>query len=137
MKRGCDFWASKHNIPNLKLYTQLIGVFYSTLGLNFLLCFLYWKYIMNLEHAGVILAISISMFVVTPVAMTDEKRENRDLFATVTGGIMHGMCTIGSMVLLHFKILLLVYVLELIIVILLIIRNYKINHGKKKKGRRL
>lgn len=130
MKKIYNFWANKHNIPNLKLYTQLIGVFYVTLGLNFLLCFLYAKIIMELEYAGLVLILSMLMFIITPVAMTDEKRENRNLVAVILDGIMHGVCTIGSVVLLDFKVLLLLYVAEILIVILLIIRNYKVNRGK-------
>ena len=91
---------------------------------------------MNLEHAGIILAISISMFMVTPVAMTDEKRGNRDLVATITDGIMHGMCTIGSAVLFHFKILLLVYVAEIAVAVGVTIHYYQGKHVKKKKKKR-
>ena len=130
MKKEYNFWANKHNIPKLKLYTQLIGVFYVTLGLNFLLCFLYGKFIRDLEYAGLVLILSILMFMITPVAMTDEKRENRNLVAVISDGIMHGVCTIGSIVLLNFKVLLLLYVVEILIVIFLIIRNYKVNRGK-------
>ena len=125
VKKGYDFWANKHNIPNLKLYTQLIGIFYGTLGLNFLLCFLYWKYELKLEYAGLMLVLSILMFIVTPVAMTDEKKQNRDLVAVIFYGIMHAVCTIGSIVLLNFKVLLLLYMVEILIVIFLIIRNYR------------
>ena len=125
MKKGYDFWANKHNIPNLKLYTQLIGIFYGTLGLNFLLCFLDWKYELKLEYAGVMLMLSILMFTVTPVKMTDEKKQDRDLGAVIAYGIMHAVCTISSIVLLNFKALLLLYVVEILIVIFLIIRNYR------------
>lgn len=128
MKKEYVFWADKHNIPNLKLYTQLTGTFYGTLGLNFLLCFLYGKYIMELEHAELILILSILMFIITPVAMTDEKRENRNLIAIITYGIMHGVCTIGSIVLFNFRALLLLYVVEILMVIFFVVRNYRANH---------
>lgn len=130
MKKEYNFWANKHNIPNLKLYTQLTGIFYGTLGLNFLLCFLYGKYILELEYAGLVLILSILMFMITPVAMTDEKRENRNLVAVIAYGIMHGVCTIGSIVLLNFRELLLLYVVEILIVIFFVVRNYRVNHGK-------
>lgn len=130
MKKEYDFWVNKHNVPNLKLYTLLMGIFYGTLGLNFLCCFLYGKRELKLEYADLILILSIIMFVLTPIVMIDEKRENRNLFATITYGIMHGVCTIGSIVLLRFGALLLLYIVEIMIVIFLIIRNYRINHGK-------
>lgn len=130
MKKEYDFWANKKTIPNLKLYTQLIGVIYGTLGLNFLICFLYCKYALKLEYAGLILVLSILMFVITPVAMTDEKRQDRDLVAVITYGIMHAVCTIGIIALLRFRILIVLYLIEILIVIFLIIRNNRISHGK-------
>lgn len=127
MKKDYNFWVNKHNIPNLKLYTQLIGIFYGTLGLNFLLCFLYWKYILKWEHAGMVLILSILMFMITPIVMTDEKRQNRNLVAVITDGIVHGVCTIGGIMLLHFKVLILLYVVEIMVVIFLSVRNYRRN----------
>lgn len=130
MNKRYDFWINKRNTPNLKLYTQLAGVFYSTLGLNFLLCYLYGKYLLEVEYAGLILLLSITIFMVTPVVMIDEKRKNRNLLAVITYGIMHGVCTIVSIILFHFVGLLLIYVLEIFLVIFLVIQNYRINHGK-------
>lgn len=130
MKKEYNFWANKQNIPNLKLYTQLTGVFYGTLGLNFLLCFLYGKYVLKFEFASLILILSVIMFMLTPIVMTDQKRENRNLIATVGYGLMHGVCTIVSIVLFHFGYLLIIYGAEILVVVFLIIRNYKINHGK-------
>lgn len=123
MKKKYNFWPNKHNIPNLKLYTQLTGIFYGTLGLNFLLCFLYVKYIMELEYAGMFLTLSILMFIVTPVVVTDDRPENRNLVAVISYGIMHGLFTIGSVVLLNFRVLLLLYVMEILIVILLLLKD--------------
>ena len=134
MKKEYNFWANKHNIPNLKLYTKLIGIFYGTLGLNFFLCFLYGKFTLELEYAGLALILSILMFIITPVVMTDEKRENRNLVAVITDGIMHGVCTIGSTVLLRFGVLFLIYIVEMVIVILLVVRDYRISHGKGFRG---
>ena len=132
MKKEYNRYANKHNIPNLELYTQLLGIFYGTLGLNFLLCFFKWKYTMESDskYAVLFLMLSIAMFMHTPDAMTDERRANRDLFAVIGAGIVHGFCTIPFIVWLRFKVLLLLYVVEILIVIFLSIRNYKINHGK-------
>ena len=132
MKKEYNEYANKHNIPNLELYTQLLGIFYGTLGLNSLLCFFKWKYTMESDskYAVLFLMLSIAMFMHTPDAMTDERRANRDLFAVIGAGIVHGFCTIPFIVWLRFKVLLLLYVVEILIVIFLSIRNYKINHGK-------
>ena len=132
MKKEYNRYANKHNIPNLELYTQLLGIFYGTLGLNSLLCFFKWKYTMESDskYAVLFLMLSIAMFMHTPDAMTDERRANRDLFAVIGAGIVHGFCTIPFIVWLRFKVLLLLYVAEILIVIFLSIRNYKINHGK-------
>ena len=82
------------------------------------------------EYAVLFLMLSIAMFIGTPIMMTDERRVERDLFAVITSGIVHGFCTIPFIVWLRFKVLLLLYVVEILIVIFLSIRNYKINHGK-------
>ena len=82
------------------------------------------------KYAVLFLMLSIAMFMHTPDAMTDERRANRDLFAVIGAGIVHGFCTIPFIVWLRFKVLLLLYVVEILIVIFLSIRNYKINHGK-------
>ena len=87
MKKEYNEYANKRNIPNLELYTQLLGIF-------------------------------------------DERRVERDLFAVITSGIVHGFCTITFIVWLRFKVLLLLYIVEILIVIFLSIRNYRINHGK-------
>ena len=137
MKKEYNEYANKRNIPNLELYTQLLGIFYGTLGLNSLLCFFKWKYTMESDskYAVLFLMLSIAMFMHTPDAMTDERRANRDLFAVIGAGIVHGFCTIPFIVLFRFKILLLLYIVEILIVIFLSIRNYKINHGKWGRNR--
>ena len=75
MKKEYNEYANKHNIPNLELYTQLLGIFYGTSGLNSLLCFFQWKYTMvsESEHAVLFLMLSIAMFALTPLNMTDER----------------------------------------------------------------
>ncbi len=132
MKKEYNEYANKRNIPNLELYTQLLGIFYGTLGLNFLLCFFQWKYTMQSDavYARALLMLSIAMFIGTPIMMTDERRVERDLSAVITPGIVHGFCTITFIVWLRFKVLLLLYIVEILIVIFLSIRNYRINHGK-------
>ena len=132
VKKEYNKYANKHNIPNLKLYTRLLGIFYGTLGLNFLLCCFQWRHTMKSEseYAAVFFMLGIVMFMYTPVVMLDERRSHRDLSAVIVAGIIHGFCTIPFIVWLRFKVLLLLYVAEILIVIFLSIRNYKINHGK-------
>ena len=54
MSKKYDFWANKKTIPNLKLYTILTGVWFGTLGINFLIVFFYWKYVLNYEFANLV-----------------------------------------------------------------------------------
>ena len=62
MRKEYNEYANKRNIPNLELYTQLLGIFYGTLGFNLLLCFFQWKYILKLDDSVLVLMLSIVMF---------------------------------------------------------------------------
>lgn len=127
MKKEYDFWANKRNIPHLELYTKLIGIFWGLLGVNFLMIFFYWKFILQYENSGLILVISIVMFALVPMAMTDSKKANRDLVAVVATGVAHGIFTIGSVLVTHFWLLLIIYGIEILLVILVVVRNFRIN----------
>ena len=133
MKREYNFWANERNTPKLKLYTHLAGFFFGTLGLNFLLCFLYGEFFLELEYSGLILIFCITMFIVTPAVMMDGRRENKNLLSIILYGIIHGVYSIGSIILLDFLKLLWIYVLEILIVIFLIIQNHRkpINNNHK------
>ena len=65
------------------------------------------------------------MFILTPLKMTDSRKEERDLTAVIIDGVVHGMCTIGSVWLLHFWLLLVIYAIEILIVVLLIVKFFK------------
>lgn len=104
MKINYKLWANKKTIKNLDLYTKLAGLFFFSLGLNFVGVFLYWKFIVQYEFSGLVLLLSILMFMLTPVVMLDPKKENRNLVATVSYGIFHGICTITSMLVTQFLI---------------------------------
>lgn len=127
MKKEYDFWANKRNIPHLELYTKLIGIFWGLLGVNLLMIFFYWKYILQYEKSGLILILSIVMFVLVPMAMTDSKKTNRDLVAVVSTGAAHGIFTIGGVMVTHFWLLLIIYGIEILLVILVVIQNFRIN----------
>lgn len=125
MKKKYEFWASEKNISKLKLYTKLIGIFFGSLGVNFLLVFFYWKFILQYANSVLILLLSITMFVLAPITMKDPKKSSRDLVAVVSYGVLHGICTIGSVIVTRFGLLLIVYVIEILIVVLLLIQNFK------------
>lgn len=123
MKKNYEFWANKKTIKNLDLYTKLAGLFFFSLGLNFFLVFVYWKFIVQYEFAGLVLILSILMLMLTPIVMLDPKKGNRNLVATVSYGILHGICTIASMLVTQFWLLDIIYVFEVLIVILLLLKD--------------
>lgn len=125
MKTNYEFWANKKTIKNLELYTKLSGLFFFSLGLNFFLVFVYWKFIIQYEFAGLVLILSILMLMLTPIVMMDPKKGNRNLVATVSYGIFHGICTIISMLVTQFWLLGIAYVFELLVAIFLLFRNKK------------
>ena len=125
MKTNYEFWANKKTIKNLDLYTKLSGLFFFSLGLNFFLVFVYWKFIIQYEFAGLVLILSILMLMLTPIVMMDPKKGNRNLVATVSYGIFHGICTIISMLVTQFWLLGIAYVFELLVAIFLLFRNKK------------
>lgn len=120
MKKGYEAWASKRTIHNIELYTKLIGLFYSSLGLNFFLTFVYLKFEVQFEFAWAALVLSIMMLLLTPIDMTDHRKEHRDLFATVSKGVVHGIGTITCVLVTQLLVLGIIYVLELLIALLLV-----------------
>lgn len=116
MKTNYDFWVNK-KIKNLDLYTKLAGLFFFSLGLNFFLVFVYWNFIIHYEFAGLVLILSVLMLMLTPIVMADPKKRNRNLLATVSYGIFHGICTIVSILVTQFWLLGIAYAFELFIVI--------------------
>lgn len=126
MKKEYNFFVSG-NMPNLKLFTRLIGLCFGTLGLNFLLAFLYGKFAVDFEHSAVLLLLSVIMFVLTPIAVTDEKRANRGLFAVICDEVIRGICTISLIALLNFKVLIIVYSAEILVDSFLVVRNLRVH----------
>ena len=123
MKKNYEFWANKKTIKNLDLYTKLAGLFFFSLALNFFLVFVYWKFIVQYEFAGLVLILSILMLMLTPIVMLDPKKGSRNLVATVSYGIFHGICTITSMLVTQFWLLGIIYVFEVLIAILLLLKD--------------
>lgn len=125
MSKKYDFWANKKTIPNLKLYTILTGVWFGTLGINFLIVFFCWKYVLNYEFANLVLILSIIMFLLVPIAITDPKKESRDLLATVSYGILHTVCTLASIIISRCWYLVGIYILELFVVLIILLKSIR------------
>lgn len=133
MKKKYDDHADYRTIHYLDLYTRLLGMFWGSLGVNFLLSFFYWKFVLQYEHPFVMLVASIIMFAQTHTEVTDPRKAHRDLTAVISSGVVHGMLTIGSVWLLHFWLLLVIYAIEILIVILLIVKFFKGRSDKIRK----
>lgn len=123
MKKDYEFWANKKTVKNLELYTKLAGTFFCSLGFNFLLIFIYSKFIFEYKFAGLVLILSVLMFVLTPIVMIDPKKGSRNLLAVISYGLFHGVCTIVGILVTRFWLLSIVYAIELLIVILMLIRE--------------
>lgn len=121
MKKDYEFWANEKTINNLDLYTKLAGTFFFSLGLNFLLVFIYCKFAIKYEFSGLVLILSILMFVLAPIVMIDPKKGSRNIIAIISYGIVHSVCTIASIWATRFWLLCIVYGIELLLVILLLI----------------
>ena len=124
MKKKYNFFVS-NNMPDLELYTQLIGLCFGTLGLNFLLAYLYGKFAVEFEHSAVLLLLSVLMFVLTPIVVTDEKKANRGLLAVICGEVMRAVITISLIAMMKFKTLITVFSVEILIDLFLVIRNIR------------
>ena len=136
MKKRYDDEVSKRTIPDLELYTQLIGLIYGTLALNLLFFSMYLKYVMKWEEAGGMFFASIVMFLGTPAQMTSPLKGNRDLTAVILGWIMHGIFAISIIVYFRFWVLLIAYVIEIAVAVGVTIHYYQGKHVKKKKKKR-
>ena len=136
MKKRYDNEVSKRTIPDLELYTQLIGLIYGTLALNILLFSMYLKYVMKWEEARFGFVLSIVMFLNTRTQMTSPLKGNRDLTAVILGWIMHGIFAISIIVYFRFWVLLIAYVIEIAVAVGVTIHYYQGKHVKKKKKKR-
>ena len=136
MKKKYDNEACKRTIPDLELYTQLIGLIYGTLGLNLFLFFVYCKYALKWEMSWGILIFGIFMFLKGVLEMTSPRKCDRDLSAVIGGWILHGIITIPIVVYFRFWVLLIVYVVEIAVAVGVTIHYYQGKHVKKKKKKR-
>ena len=136
MKKERNYNASTLNVPHIALYTELIGFFYATLGINFLISFIYTKFIDEVQFAVGFFILSVMFFVMVPIKMTSPYRGNRDLFATVGDGVVHSACTLAVIVFVPFKALTIAYVIELLIVAYKIYQYKSVGKKNKERNRR-
>lgn len=125
--KNYDFFVSRRNTPNLKLYTWLIGMFYAFSGLNSLLSALVCRECDKETVFGGWL-LGILMCLMVPLAVNDPRRENRNLGAVIATGLVHLGITIFLIIDFQFVFLAIVYVVEWAICIACIIyfrRNKK------------
>ena len=87
--------------------------------------FFYWKYVLNYEFANLVLILSIIMFLLVPIAITDPKKESRDLLATVSYGILHTVCTLASIIISRCWYLVGIYILELFVVLIILLKSIR------------
>ena len=130
MKKEYDFFVNKRNTPHLDLYTKLIGIFYFFLGTNMELSFLYSKYLEQQEYAGCCLVLGVLMYSMIFTNTKDPRREDRGLTAVVLDGVVHAVCTFGVAYVLSFRILVLVYIFEMIYVTKVVWKYFKFQKKK-------
>lgn len=125
MKKNMNFFVSDNNTPNLESYTKIIGFTFGSLGINYLIAYLYGKFCVDFKYSAYLLLTGVLMFVLVPIVVTDEKRANRGLFATICSIVMHGICTISIIAMMKIQILIIMYLLEVFIYVLIIIKTLK------------
>lgn len=65
------------------------------------------------------------MFLLVPIAITDPKKESRDLLATVSYGILHTVCTLASIIISRCWYLVGIYILELFVVLIILLKSIR------------
>jgi len=108
------YYINKQNIPNLKVFTHLLFLFYFFTGFNLVITF-----IRNRESDGIILQavllIGILFLILAPVAILDKRRENKSIIAVAASAIVHCLSTVLASWMFHFLLLYIFYLAELVI----------------------
>lgn len=121
-----DYYVNKRNTRHLTLYTWLIGLFQLFLGINLFILFLHSKIVLqHNEMALCWLGLSILMFILIPLRVTDQRRQERDLLATVLDGILHSACTLFFVYLFSFWILFIIYVIEMLLIVGVMVKYFR------------
>ena len=131
MKKDYEFWVSKRNTPNLKLYTLLIGLSYGALAINIFIAFLYGKFKLNLEPNVcfyIMLSCAVTI-ILTLVAIIDPRKENRNFFTAVLCVLLHGICTVFIIALMKFWHMIIIYSIEIVIEVAFICAYHKSKSG--------
>ena len=77
MKRRYDYYASKRNIPHLVLYSVLIGTMYVCTAINSAVFYL------TVEKSWKILSLAVILLLITPIVVTDNRRDARNIVAVI------------------------------------------------------
>lgn len=137
MKKEYDWIANKRNIPNLDLYTKLIGFYSLSMGINFFVMYICSKFIFPDEKGMAMpaLAVSVVLLLNVPDVMTSIKKSDRDFSAVVLGGIAFGACSIAFAWMTRFVLLYVACIVELLVILFWIIQNQRRKKRKKRNNR--
>ena len=91
--------ANRRTIPNLTLYTWLLGMFYCFTGLNCVVAYLHFvrcgiRIQDELDPADMSLMLGVVMLLVTPIMIIDKRKSERNLGAVVGSGFVHLFTTL-------------------------------------------
>ena len=126
MKRY-NYRATTRNIPNLYLYTKIIGLSFLSIGINCLITFFYLRFAVESEYSILMLMLGVVMLVLAPIAMIDDRKEMRDSLYTVSSVVMLIVCTVVDVIWFKFYWLLIPLTVELVL-----IASVAISYKRKK-----
>ena len=115
-------YINNQNTPRLKLYTYLLFFFYLFTGVNFI-----FTASSNCENNATVLRalilIGILFIILAPIAILDKRKENRSIGAVVASAVVHFLCTVLCSVMFYFAQVYIVYLVELAICLLCVVRH--------------
>lgn len=115
-------YINHQNTPGLKLYTYLLFFFYLFTGVNFI-----FTASLNCGNDVTVLRAfiltGILFFILAPIAILDKRKENRSIGAVVASAVVHCLGTVLCSVMFHFAQVYIVYLVELAICLLCLVRH--------------
>lgn len=135
MKRY-NYRATTRNIPNLYLYTKIIGLSFLSIGINCLITFFYLRFAVESEYSILMLMLGVVMLVLAPIAMIDDRKEMRDSLYTVLSVVLLFVCTVGDVILFKFFWLLIPLAVELSVIVIIAIKCKKkrLNNSRRREN---
>ena len=120
-----DFFVSSRNTPHLREKTIIIGMAYLFSGANCIVCGLVCAEgsVVQME-----LLLGITMLLMVPISVTDEKRENRGMLATICACLTHLVFS-GILAYLSTPWWMAVYAVEVVIIAVVVFISRK--HSKR------